>query len=218
MCFTKGCASYRKSIPRAEMESAFMTLLSGMRPAPTLFTLVKSMFKQAWELQRMQVKTVAKSLNQKIAQTEQQVSQLLDRIVEASNARVIAAYEERIAKLEREKLVIAERLENSGQPLRSFEVMFELASEFLSSPCNLWDSGRLEDRQTVLKLAFDQRLTYRRKTGFRTPKTSMIFKTLEEIGPGKAVMAEGEGFEPSVLSPVQRFSRPPRSTTPAPLR
>ena len=30
-------------------------------------------------------------------------------------------------------------------------------------------------------------------------------------------MAEGEGFEPSVLLPVQRFSRPPRSTTPAPL-
>ena len=32
------------------------------------------------------------------------------------------------------------------------------------------------------------------------------------------LMAEREGFEPSVLSPVQRFSRPPRSTTPAPLR
>ena len=32
-------------------------------------------------------------------------------------------------------------------------------------------------------------------------------------------MAEGEGFEPSVAGlPLQRFSRPPRSTTPAPLR
>jgi hypothetical protein len=31
-------------------------------------------------------------------------------------------------------------------------------------------------------------------------------------------LAEGEGFEPSVRLPVQRFSRPPRSTTPAPLR
>src|SRR3954447_19560664 len=31
--------------------------------------------------------------------------------------------------------------------------------------------------------------------------------------------AEGEGFEPSVQGlPTQRFSRPPRSTTPAPLR
>jgi integrase len=31
-------------------------------------------------------------------------------------------------------------------------------------------------------------------------------------------MAEGEGFEPSVRSRAQRFSRPPRSTAPAPLR
>ena len=31
-------------------------------------------------------------------------------------------------------------------------------------------------------------------------------------------MAERQGFEPWVLSPAQRFSRPPRSTTPASLR
>ncbi len=31
-------------------------------------------------------------------------------------------------------------------------------------------------------------------------------------------MAERVGFEPTVLLLVQRFSRPPRSTTPAPLR
>ena len=31
-------------------------------------------------------------------------------------------------------------------------------------------------------------------------------------------VAEGVGFEPTVRSRAQRFSRPPRSTTPAPLR
>ena len=31
-------------------------------------------------------------------------------------------------------------------------------------------------------------------------------------------LAEGVGFEPTVRSRAQRFSRPPRSTTPAPLR
>ena len=31
-------------------------------------------------------------------------------------------------------------------------------------------------------------------------------------------LAEGVGFEPTVRSRVQRFSRPPRSTAPAPLR
>jgi hypothetical protein len=37
--------------------------------------------------------------------------------------------------------------------------------------------------------------------------------------PDHSLRAEGEGFEPSVQGlPTQRFSRPPRSTTPAPLR
>ncbi len=34
----------------------------------------------------------------------------------------------------------------------------------------------------------------------------------------KMLMAERQGFEPWVGLPPQRFSRPPRSTTPAPLR
>ncbi len=35
---------------------------------------------------------------------------------------------------------------------------------------------------------------------------------------GRGQLAEGEGFEPPVRLPAQRFSRPPRSTTPASLR
>ena len=35
---------------------------------------------------------------------------------------------------------------------------------------------------------------------------------------GDGQLAEGEGFEPPVRLPAQRFSRPPRSTTPASLR
>jgi hypothetical protein len=34
----------------------------------------------------------------------------------------------------------------------------------------------------------------------------------------REVQAEREGFEPSVRFPLHRFSRPARSTTPAPLR
>lgn len=62
-----------------------------------------------------------------IDKAEKQIDQLLDRIVEASNPRVIAAYEGRIADLEREKLVLAERLESDSRSRRSFDKLFELA-------------------------------------------------------------------------------------------
>ena len=218
MCFTKGCESYRKSIKRDAMEAEFEALLSDVRPSRTMFEIAKAMFKEAWEQQREQSRTVVQGLRRQLAQAEKQISQLLDRVIEASNPRVVAAYEDRIGALEREKLVLAEKLESGGQSYRPFEEMFELALSFLSNPCKIWESERLEDKQTVLKLTFSDRLTYDRNLGFRTPKTSLIFKALGEIETGRMVMAEREGFEPSVRSRVQRFSRPPRSTTPAPLR
>lgn len=85
---------------------------------------------------------------------------------------MIAAYEKRIAQLEREKLRLAEQQKATQGQVRTFGEVFELALEFLSNPLNLWRTGRLEDRQTVLKPVSSAPLAYTRKTGFRTQKTS----------------------------------------------
>ena len=45
----------------------------------------------------------------------------------------------------------------------------------------------------------------------KKPRSSQLLLTQKEL-------AERVGFEPTVRLPVQRFSRPSRSTTPAPLR
>ena len=76
--------------------------------------------------------------------------------------------------------------------------MFEFAMRFLANPSNLWESDRLEDKQTVIRLVFADHLKYDRNEGFRTPKTSSVFKALAGFQAGKMVMAEREGFEPSI--------------------
>lgn len=178
MCFTKGCESSRKSIPRARMEEEFATLLCGVRPTRSLFDLAKAMFRDAWDGQLVQAKSLAAATRSEIVRIERQIEGLLDRIVEASNPSVINAYEQRIAKLEREKLVAAERSETLGKPLRPFGEMFELSLRFLSNPCKIWDSERLEDKRTVLQLTFLDGLSYCRKGGFRTPQLSVPFTLL----------------------------------------
>ena len=67
--------------------------------------------------------------------------------------------------------------------------MFEHAMQFLSNPKKLWGSKRLEDKKTVLKLAFQERLPYHRETGFRTPKTTIPISTLAGISMDKSKMA-----------------------------
>jgi site-specific DNA recombinase len=41
--------------------------------------------------------------------------------------------------------------------------------EFLENPYKLWTSDFIEDKRTVLKLAFAEPIVYERKEGFRTP-------------------------------------------------
>jgi len=93
---------------------------------------------------------------------------LLDRIVEASNPSVVSAYETRIAKLEREKLLLEEKHASATRSRSSFEEMFELALSFFANPSKLWHSGSHLHRRLAIKMTFADQLHYRRNSGFRT--------------------------------------------------
>ena len=102
----------------------------------------------------------------------------MDRIVEATVPSAISRYEQRIAQLEKEKLLMQESIYSTPQQGR-FEELFEHAMNFLSNPYKLWAFGEFSHKRTVLKLAFSDRLTYNRKTGLRTPKIALPFKVFE---------------------------------------
>ena len=217
-CFTKGCESHRKSIKRDAIEGEFEDMLKSLQPSETTYALVRDMFKVAWDMRGKQVKDAAKAITRKLAELEAQIAGLLDRIVDASSPRVITAYEARIDTLEKEKLLLSEKLENSGKPQRPFEEMFQLACEFLASPWKIWESGNLAMRRTVLKLAFEERLSYCRNEGLPTPKTTLPFNALGQFCRPEGVMAERVGFEPTIELPLYTLSRRAPSTTRPPLR
>lgn len=175
MCFNKGCDSYRKSIRRDDLEGQFDALLRSMRPSERLLNYVTVIFKHEWDKRLKAVGVMKKGLRADILKIERQIEKLVDQLMDSDNSTAIKAYERRIGKLEKDKLLKAEKLENSGSPKRGFDEMFELAFTFLSNPWKIWASEHLEDKRTVLKLAFEDRLAYCRNEGFRTPKTTMPF-------------------------------------------
>ena len=169
-----------------------------MQPAKEVITFARGMFRDIWAMLIAQGQDKRKQLERQLKDTEAKIEQLLDRIVETDSPAVIAAYEKRITRLEQQKLLAAEKLENAGQPKRGFGESFELALNFLANPQKLWASGQLELQHTVLKLAFLERPAYCRIEGFRTPEMALPFKALREICACKSQVAEREGFEPSV--------------------
>lgn len=116
--------------------------------------------------------------------------------MEASNQSVIAAYEKKIAQLEREKLLAEEELLSVGKPRYTLEESFELAFRFLSSPWSIWKNYSLEWKGTVLRLAFLEPISYCRPKGVRTQKIAFPFKALAYLSTGRCEMAHPTGFEP----------------------
>ena len=118
------------------------------------------------------------ALRQQQSDVDRQIEGLLDRIVEAKNASVVTAYEARIEKLERDKIVLAEKIEKVVPPKGQLEDCIELTLRFLSSPWNLYKNGDFALRQTVLRLAFSRPLRYAPNGVYGTPEFSFPFKYL----------------------------------------
>lgn len=196
LCATRGCESYRKSIKRDELEAAFKDVLMRLEPSKGLFQIAKAMFKDAWDMRLAQASHAAKSLKLNVTKIEKQIDVLLDRIVDSGNGSVVAAYEKRISKLEREKALTEEKLASNGKPRRTWEESFEHALRFLSSPWDIWKNSDLVGKKTVLRLAFMEPLAYRRNEGLRTPNFAVPFKALGDICSGKSEMVHPTGFEP----------------------
>ena len=151
-----------------------------MRPTQPLFDLLSAMFKDAWEQQASHTTALIQSAKQKVVGIERQIEQLVDRVVEATVPSAITRYEQRIAQLEKEKLLMEESI-YSTPPHGRVEELFEHAMSFLSNPYKLWTLGQLAHKRTVLKLAFLDRLTYNRKTGLQTPLIALPFKVLDNL-------------------------------------
>jgi site-specific DNA recombinase len=161
-----------------------------------LFRVATAMFRELWDRRLTQGHEQAKALTTRLAKIDKEVSSFLTRIVESSVPSVITAYEDRVRRLEEEKHALKERLATSTRPATSFDGALRTAFAFLASPSNLWKTGRLEDRQTVLKLTFASRLRYHRGEGFRTADLALPFKVLNRNSGAKNQMAHPSGFEP----------------------
>jgi site-specific DNA recombinase len=195
LCRTKGCGSAGKSIARKSVEQEFETLLQSLTPSPDLFELASHMFRDLWE-QRIAASSVQKKvMAAELSQIDRKIEQLLDRIVDAESATVIKAYESRVQEFEQQKLLLAEKIGQCGKPLKDYDETFRTALDFLGNPQKLWDSGHIDDKRAVLKLAFADNLAYDRKTGFRTPEFAFPFKMLEAISDPEKVMAHPTRFE-----------------------
>lgn len=160
------------------------------------------MFTDLWEERLERSKADSVILKSELKAIENRVEQFLDRIVGTNSPSLITTYENQVQKLEEQKISLNEKIQNCGRPLKSFDDTFRTAFGFLSNPYILWESDRLEDKRSVLKLVFADRLPYDRNEGFRTAAFSLPFCLLGQLQGNEMKMVVGDGIEP----PTRGFS------------
>ena len=148
----------------------FAEIIKGLQPAKGLFDLAKAMLRDAWDARLVAAHGDKEAIQAQLRETERQIEGLLDRIVDASSASIVSAYESRIEKLERKKNVLDERLEKSVPKKGRLEDCIELSLKFLSKTWFLYEKGDHVMRQAILRLAFSEPLRYAPNGVYRAPE------------------------------------------------
>lgn len=199
-CQNRECEHRGKSIKRDVLEGEFEELLNGMTPRQEMFLMARDMFRDIWVALEAREVGKGEALEGEMRLLDKKIDQALDRVLDAESPRVIAAFEKRIHEMETRKIILEERIASCGRPVRDFETSYRTALDFLSNPKKLWQSNKLEDKRTVLKLAFTERLTYRRGSGYRTAEMASPFAVLAGISGGGA-LPESKVVGPPGLEP-----------------
>lgn len=172
---------YGKGISRDYVHNDFEALLEKIQPSEDLFALISEMLKDSWTMMNNQLGYDITAVKKHFVSLDKDIDQLVDRIMQVTNVKVVSRLENRIAELEEEKAILAEKLKNPAKPKYSYEELLELSMRILSKPHEIWRSGTYPLRRMLIKLVVSEPLEYSKNHGYRTPMITLPFKYLEEI-------------------------------------
>ncbi len=81
-------------------------------------------------------------------------------MIETESPTLINTYEKSIHKLEKEKILLGEKAKKSKKTQPNFERAFRTTLVWLANPVQLWDTGCLADRKSLLKILLTDNLLY----------------------------------------------------------
>lgn len=180
VCRHRGCERFGKSVKREVVEGAYEAVLARLVPSREFFDAFSMLFRKRWNEAVGKSKELRAAIKLEVVSADKKIALLVDRVMASNSSTIISRYEEEIEKLEREKLVLAEKTARCGTALPDYDETFRTAFDFLANPYELWRNGTYEDKRIVLKLTLDANLEYDWNQGVRTAELSLPFRLLQD--------------------------------------
>src|SRR3989344_136489 len=97
-----------------------------------------------------------------------------------------------------------------GQHKPNVETALEIVFDFLKNPLAQWRKGDMQRKKLLLKLVFEERLAYNRKSGFETALLSLPLRIFCLPEAQKSRLVEMAGIEPACNERRMHASTEPR--------
>ncbi len=192
---TGKCPSYGKSIGREKVEGEFEKVLVGMKPSKLLLETVRLMVESIWGQRQNQLCENKTIIKRDLKSLDKKKDGILKRLIDSDSPVAISAYEHKLEELEKEKLILNEKLAFKPENELTLKELFEPLINFLENPHRIWASGHIHLQRMVLRLGFKEGLEYDREKGCLNSKKSLPFKLLGELNAPQLKMARPERFE-----------------------
>jgi hypothetical protein len=177
-CHNKSCSVYSKSIPKRNLEQAFIDHLSTIIPNQKFFEAFKETVVDLWHER-------AGGWEQEAARHEQKLE-----FLKGKRAKIFQMYEEgwyeKSEFVERKEAVDNEitttKIAMSEAKIEQFDIEATLnyAINFITNLGRLWFDLQPALRLRFQQLVFPEGLPYTRKNGFGTTKLGLIFEVFEQ--------------------------------------
>lgn len=226
-CRTKGCRCNRNA---KQLNDMFLKLLEHYRLTSTHLKPFIYHMSHAMNDALVAQEETEKNLRLQLAEVVKKVDTIEEKYY-VLNQMEEQTFEKFHNKYRAEKEQLLLDLAKTTNPISNNKEVTNIltkAAEIASEVPDIWAKGGADKKEALQKLVFPEGIIYDRQKGtFRTPAVNPVFeiiprliKELEDnekgtipFLKGKSLSAEREGFEPPEPAKVQRFSRPPQSTT-----
>ncbi len=196
-CRNKNCPNRYKIIQKKTLEDSFEKLLKENKVQKEIADLINVIFLRVWKEVKDNYTLTCFERERKVKQISEMINKLSERVSITNDEHLTLIYENKI----KEMLQTVKNLEKDNIKVAYTESQFQTASNLvfsaLKEPVKMWKSKEYENKTTIIRMYFNERISYDLKEGFQTPKLEPTINLINNLDPSKNTLVEMAGIEPA---------------------
>ena len=172
-CYFDGCPLRYKSIPKAEMEKAFIALLQKIVPTQAFTAYFEAVVLGHWQSQNAELKKSTSVHDKELAELQAKRTRIFE--MRESGDYTTAEFVERRDDVERQIATVQSAITESNIDDYNLEEGLEYAKQSILDLASQWFKLEMPLRKKFQKIVFPEEICFDRKTFFGTPELSSIF-------------------------------------------